>query len=369
MKNNPGSLRILHLASAKNWRGGEQQVAYLAEALRARGHMQWIFCAAGSAMEHYCRAKQFDFFTYTKGFAFHLHAARRIGQLCRSLKITHLHAHDSHAHTFAVLAAAFFNNKTPLIVHRRVDFPVGGNAFSRWKYNHPAVRTIICVSNFIRRLMEPALADPAKLTVVHSGIDMARFDPENDRQYLRREFNVKPAEWIVANVAAIAPHKDYFTFVRTADVLIRRNFPGRFFIIGGDGGEEAAIRAFIRERGLEPYFVLTGFRKDVHRLLPGIDVLLFTSKTEGLGTTLLDAFACGVPVVATDAGGIPELVEDGVTGLLAHPGFDEILARQVERVRSDEKLRHALVANALERVRNFTTEKMAARVRDCYEAI
>lgn len=360
-------LRVLHLSTARTWRGGEQQIAWLMAALRKTGVPQWIFCAKGSAMEAYCRREGFDFFPFKKSFSLDLLTARRIWQLCKQLNITHLHAHDAHAHTFAVLASTFFKNKPLLIVHRRVDFPVGNSYFSRWKYNHPAISRIICVSDFIKKLVEPAVGDASKLVVVHSGVEIKGVGEKPGRsQTLRIRYGIPPEAWLIANVAAIAPHKDYFTFVKTAEVLLHQNFPARFLIIGADGGEEQAIRELILDKGLSAEIILTGFRTDVHEILPEVDILLFTSKTEGLGTSLLDAMACGVPIVATDAGGIPEIVEDDVTGLLAPVGDAGSLARQVVRLMEQPGLKQRLTQAARRKVECFSKEKMAAAILEIY---
>ncbi len=351
------------------WRGGEQQVAYLVEELANRGMQQWIACVSGSAMEKFCSDGSIPHFCYRKGFSHNLAVAAKLASFCRRQKISLVHAHDSHAHTFAVIAASFFGNAAPIAVSRRVDFPVGGNFLSRWKYNHPAVAKIICVSGFIKDLTSATLRNPGKLAVVHSGIDTRKFDSGGKTNLLRTQFAIPKNELLIANIAALAPHKDHRTFVRTAEILIKEGFPARFFLIGGDGGEEQNIRRMIREKGLEAYVILTGFRNDVPEILPEIDSMLFTSKTEGLGTSLLDAFAAKVPVVATSAGGIPEIVEHGITGMLAPSGDEQTLARHLTEVMTNEKLRENLVKGAEAKVRLFSKEKMAEKMISVYASI
>ncbi len=377
MSKKSSELRILHLSAARTWRGGEQQLAYLAAELRSAGIRQWICCVEGSMMEAFCKREGFEFFSYRKGFPFNPLAGWLVKKICEKNSVNLLHTHDSHAHTFAMLSV-LLGNRTPLVVHRRVDFPIGGNFFSTWKYNHPLVKKIICTSHGIRQVTAPGIRDSSKLAVVHSGIDFARFGLSKNglpigeatpKNRLREEFNTLPGQLIIANVAAIAPHKDYFTFVKTAEILLKNGLNAHFFLIGEDGGAEAAIRSFIREKDLEKHFTLTGFRPDVPQLLPGVDLLLFTSKTEGIGGATLEAFACRVPVVATAAGGVPEVVEDGVTGLLAPAGDAAALASCVMRMTGDEILRKRLIANAFEKVKYFTKEKTAAGVRAIYGSL
>jgi glycosyltransferase involved in cell wall biosynthesis len=132
---------------------------------------------------------------------------------------------------------------------------------------------------------------------------------------------------------------------------------------------EPEIRDLIASKNLEQHFSLTGFRGDVDKLLPGLDIFLFTSKQEGFGTSLLDAFAAGVPVVATKVGGIPEIVQNEVNGLLAEAGDSEALAKQVLKLLQDPQLRQRLKRAALQRVRSFSTEKMAERTREVYQSL
>lgn len=377
MKKNTSPFRVLHLSAERTWRGGEQQLAYLAEALRQAGVPQWICCVKGSDMEAYCRKAGFDFFTYRKGFPLNPAAGFRIKNICKKHNIDILHTHDSHAHTFAMISV-LMGNKVSVVVHRRVDFPIGKNLFSSWKYNHRRVKKIICVSEGIFKITAAGIRDRSKLTVVHSGIDLTRFGltkeglpahrpaPESN---LRQRFSIPEDEIIIANLAAIAPHKDYFTFVNTADILIKKGLSARFIIIGGDGGEEDNIRDFIKEKKLEAHFIFTGYRDDVPVLLPGVDLLLFTSKTEGLGNALLEAFACRVPAVATAAGGIPEIVAHDSTGLLAPVGDAQQLAEHVLSLLHDPELKHRLVNQAFEKVKLFGKEKMAECILAVYQAI
>lgn len=361
---------IMHLSTARSWRGGEQQIAYLAKELKKLGIRQLIFCPKDSPMEAFALNNGLEVHTYPKRTNLDFRAALLIKRICRRTGASHVHTHDSPAHTLAILSHMLFGLRVPIIVHRRVDFKIGKSLLlSTWKYNHWAVRRIICVSHFIQNLIKESLHHPGRLTVVHSGIDLARFGKPtaSNSGSLRKEFNIPSDSYLIANIAAIAPHKDYFTFVDTAEILVKNGLPATFLAIGGDGGEMKAIAQYIIKKGLQEKVILTGFRSDLDKELAGLDLLLFTSKTEGLGTTLLDAFAAGVPVVATKTGGIPEVVVDGVTGLLSEVGDAKSLANQVLKVLKDVKLRQHLVENASRYVLDFSKEKMAQSILAVYK--
>lgn len=364
------NLHLVHVSTARTWRGGEQQLAYLLTHLREMGVAQTVCCPKSAPLAAWAHEHRFTVQTFRKRTSVDVFAARRLRGYCQKHSVTHVHTHDSHAHTTAVLAASVWGNDVPVIVSRRVDFPVKRAPLSRWKYNHPAVRRIVCVSDFIAHITAPALRDPSVLTTVHSGIDPTRF-PAAPTGKLRAELGLRPDQPLVGNVAALADHKDLFTFLRTARRLLDRpTFRARtphFVLIGRDDGEGFALRRYAAELGIaNEQLTFLGFRRDVPELLPDLEVFLFTSKTEGLGTSVLDAFACGVPVVATAAGGVPESVLNEQTGLLAPVGDAEQLAAAVLRVLSERDVRETLTAGARRHLENFAPEATARRTLTVY---
>ncbi len=362
------SYSVLHVATALTWRGGEQQVAYLVEELRRHHVRQWVLCSRDSAMEQYCINNGIPFFSAKKRSSFDVSFASRLAGICRSNKISIVHVHDSHAHTFAIMAAALFRNKSKIIVSRRVDFEVSKGLLSKIKYNHEKVVRILCVSDKIREITSKAVEDKTKLVTVHSGVDLSRFRGKMNSGILHREYYLPAHIRIIGNVSALAPHKDFGTFLETAAAL-RDVMPDTVYFIIGEGGERSMIEQRIEKLGLQKTVYLTGFRNDIADILPELDLMLMTSETEGLGTTILDAFACGVPVVATAAGGIPEIVIHEKTGLLAAVGDVQGLASQVNRMMKDRELREGLISGATEHLENFSREATAVKTMREYVAV
>lgn len=129
------------------------------------------------------------------------------------------------------------------------------------------------------------------------------------------------------------------------------------------------IEARIRDLKLQDKVIMAGFRNDIEMILPGLDVLLFTSEMEGLGSTILDAMACSVPVVATAAGGIPEIIVHQKTGMLAAVKDSKQLAAYVLKLLTDADLRKSIIANAKQKVNSFSKEVMAEETMDVYKEI
>lgn len=357
----------MHVSTPKSWRGGEQQLAYLYEELNTLGIAQHILCARGSKMEAYCKQNNYPHTTQHKRSAVSSLFAKAVKQVCRQTGANIIHTHDSHAHTFAVMSASLYGNKVPIVVSRRVDFPVSSSPLSRLKYNHKSVKRIICVSDCIKEITAPSIRNSEVLTTVHSGIDVNKFGHQNTGK-LRSEYGIAEDVLLIGNIAALAPHKDYHTFVETVVRLNASGINAKYLIIG-EGDERSAIEHQLDETGLTDRVVMTGFRKDIPEILPELDVFLITSETEGLGTSILDAMACRVPVVATRAGGIPEVVIHEQTGLLAKVKDADGLAQQVQRILDDETLRNQLVAGASEHLKNFSRQATARKTLEVYREI
>lgn len=361
-------MKILHVSTPTSWRGGEQQAAYLAIALKAYGIDQIVLCPDQSVLSTRMKAADIPVEIFSSRGILNYNLARHIAKLCKNKNIDIIHCHDSHAHSAAVISVSIFNTTTPIIVSRRVDFPVSVNLMSRWKYNHPSVKRILCVSEMIKTINAPAIKDPSKLTVVYSGIDLSRYNIPIHPRKLITELHLSPSTRLVGNISALADHKDYPTFLRTA-AAICKEYGDIHFIIAGIGPEEEKIKSIILEQNLGDKVHLLGFREDVVEVIQSLDVFLMTSITEGLGTIVLDAFAAGIPVVSTRAGGIPEMVVNGVTGLLADPGDVLALKNATLRILNDPALRKQLTDNALSRVQDFSFQATAEKTLDVYRAI
>ncbi len=336
-------MKILHISSEPSWRGGEQQLAYLYEELEKKGIQQIILCASNSSMEKYCIERQWDYYTETKKSGVAINFSNRIRSLCKKLEINLVHTHDAHSHTFAIISAIIFRNKTPLVVSRRVDFPISKSKSSLFKYNYKSVRKIVCVSDKINEITAKDIKDKSKLITIHSGIDLSKFEGTYRKDKLRVELGLTH-QTLIGNTSALADHKDYFTFLDTAK-LINQSISDCYFVIIGVGPLEAKIRNYAKSLKIKNISFM-GFRTDIPEILEDLDVFLITSKTEGLGTSILDAFACNVPVVATAAGGIPEIVIDEQSGLLAPIKSPKLLAHQVKRLLNEDQLRLDILSGA-----------------------
>jgi len=361
-------MKILHLSSEASWRGGEQQIAYLVSQLADLGVDPLVACKPASEFEDYCAKRQWNSFPLGMKNSLDFSSAIKLKRLCQKLSIDLIHAHSSHGHGTAFLAY-LLKNRTPVILTRRVDFKVSEGWISRCKYTFPKLKKVVCVSDAIRNIVNSATGCEELSTTIYDSINHKKFKSHIGGSFLRSKYNLSPSTTLIGNTSAIAPHKDYFTFVRTAEYYIQ-NFDNdvRFFVIG-KGEQEAEIRSFVTDRGLMDSFIFTGFLKNIEQVLPSLDIFLMTSKTEGLGSSLIDAFAAKVPVVATRAGGIPELVSHQKTGLLSDIGDFCDLAKNIQQLENNKPLTDQIISDAYQKSLHFNTKAMALDYLKLYESI
>jgi glycosyltransferase involved in cell wall biosynthesis len=360
----------LHLDTARTWRGGQNQVLLTVGGLRAIGHRAAL--VAHPEGELFRRAEEGpDLIPLAPRTEMDLSAAWRLSRLIRRLSPDIVHAHDAHAVALASLGLSLAagsrrdaGRRAPVLVaSRRVDFHLKGNSFSRWK--HRQVDCFIAASDAIRRMLVADGVAADRAVTVHEGIDIdhVRAAP---RVGLHETFWLPHHAPIVGNVAALVPHKGQRHLIESA-VLVLREVPDARFLILGEGELRETLERHIREHHLEKHVLLTGFRTDVLGCIKGFDLFVMSSITEGLGTSLLDAMACSRAVVATTAGGIPEIVVDGVTGLLVPPRDHASMARAIVKLLADEPLRRLMGESGLTRVTDrFTVERMVAETAAVY---
>lgn len=361
------SLTILHLSSEKVWRGGEQQIAYLIDELSKRGIRSIVAARRGSAFEQYCVKQNIVCYPLAFSNAIDLKTAWQIRDICKNENVDIVHMHSSKSHSVAIWST-LFGNKTPLILSRRVNFKVSQSPLTKWKYNHPSIRKVICVSNIINRSMKEFLSTPEKVVTIHSGIDINKFNLAPSENILRKEFKLNSASPIIGSVAALDSSKDHFTFIDAVQ-LTKSRFPNIVGVIVGDGPLRHELTQYVAIKGLQENVILTGYRTDVVNLIPAFDIFMMTSREEGLGTSVLDAFAAGVPVVATRAGGIPEMVISGETGFLSGIGDAVDISCHLINLLTQPELKRKIIANATIKLNEFSKEKMASETLSVYRQV
>jgi glycosyltransferase involved in cell wall biosynthesis len=354
----------LHIDTARTWRGGQNQVLLTVNGLREIGHRAALVAHPDGELRRRA-AEGLELIPLAPRAEMDLSAAWRLSRLVKRLRPEVVHAHDAHGVAMASLALSLGGaaQSPVLVASRRVDFHLRQNSFSRWK--HRQVDCFVCASEAIRQML---VADgvPAERTVtVHEGIDI-------DHVRAASAVNVHEAFWlphnapVVGNIAALVPHKGQRHLIEAARLVVQR-MPDVRFLILGEGELREMLERQVREYRLEKHVFLPGFRTDVLGCLKSFDLFAMSSVTEGLGTALLDAMACGKAIVATRTGGIPEVVDDGATGKLVAPRDHAAMAQAILELLDDHAGRARMGDAGRARVEaRFTVEQMIAGTAAVY---
>ena len=354
----------LHVDTARTWRGGQNQVLVTVLGLRSAGHRAMLVAHPDGELRR--RAEEgLELLPLGPRTEMDLSAAWRLSRAIKQLRPDVVHAHDPHGVAMAALALSMSTQprRAPLVASRRVDFRLKGNALSRWKYDQ--VDLFICASDAIRRILLADGVPPARTVTVHEGIDLAHVAAAPVAP-LHEELWLPHGSPIVGNVAALVPHKGQRHLVDAA-ALVVRHVPDARFVIAGEGELRAHLEQQIRHLNLEKHVILAGFRPDILSVHKAFELFVMSSVTEGLGTSLLDAMACGKAIVATTAGGIPEVVQDGVNGLLVPPRDHHAMAEAIVRMLKDPALRARMgAAGASLAKTRFSAERMVEETLKAY---
>jgi glycosyltransferase involved in cell wall biosynthesis len=364
----------IHIDTARTWRGGQNQVLLTVNGLREIGQRAALVAHPDGELRTRA-AEGLDLIPLAPRTEMDLSAAWRLARVLKRLKPDVVHAHDPHGVAMASLALSLSGGASArtgdysaprLVASRRVDFHLKKNAFSKWK--HRQVDMFICASDAIR-LMLVADGFPAERTItVHEGIDL-------DHVLAAPTVNLHEALFlphrapIVGNVAALVPHKGQRHLIEAAHLVVQ-DIPDARFVILGDGELREHLERQVKDYHLEKHVLLPGFRTDVLGCIKAFDLFVMSSVTEGLGTSLLDAMACSRAIVASGAGGIPEVVDDGITGLLVPPRDHHAMAKAITRLLENDAERRRMGEAGLARLRErFTLERMVAGTAAVYARV
>ncbi|MCZ6692245.1 MAG: glycosyltransferase family 4 protein [Planctomycetota bacterium] len=362
-------MRSLHINTERTWRGGEQQVIYLLQGLLERGDEASLICQPESPIARRAQELKIPTIPLRMLGEADLLAAARIAMVLRRKKISILHVHTPHAHTLALIAGRF-GGRPRLIVSKRTDFSIFRNSFfglNLWKYAH-GIDGYIAISQEVRDVMIRDGVPPDRIRVVRSGVDPGRLSNGNGGNLLS-ELGLDSNVPIVGNVAHMAGHKGQRTLIEAAPEILR-SVPEARIIIVGEGELERSLKSLAHELGVADRVCFPGFREDIPSFLSIFRIFAMPSHKEGLGTAVLDALAMRLPVVATRAGGIPEMIQDGVNGLLVPPKNSSALARGIVSLLKDPVRARALAeAGYRSVIQQFGVDTMVDQTRRIYEEL
>jgi glycosyltransferase involved in cell wall biosynthesis len=331
-------VRILFATSIRTWGGGEEWMLGTARGLARRGHEVALAAPGRSAIALRAGAAglpvvRCPFLADADVVSFarvHLH--------CRACRVEVMCLNMDRVLRVGGLAAKLAG--VPVILPRRgSEFALKGGALYRFTWRRVATGVLVNSRATAGTLCRDIDWRPAgTVHVLPNGVDLARFERARPRAESRRELGIPADAPVLLVVGELTGRKDAMLLVERAPSLAAR-FPGLVILLAGAGREEERLRGRAAALGVSAAVRVLGFRDDVPDLLAAADVLVHPARVEGFGYAVAEAMAAGVPVVATDASSLPELVDDERTGLLFPSGDGAAMERAVARYLADPDLR------------------------------
>ena len=315
---------FLFIDSERVWRGGQVQLFSLIQGLHRRGHRVNLICFPGTSLETQAR---------NLGISVHPIEIRcetgmiSLFRLCSVLRRVRpdILAFNTPKPILMGTLASHFVPVGARIIFRRVDFPLKSNFISRIKYVW-GIDSIISISHSIKSRLQQGGVPATLIKTIYEGIDLSLFP-----KYPEPGKRPSDACVTVGAVSHLSREKGLSYLVEASALIPDVKRRVRFFIVG-DGACRNALQNLVRDKGLEHCFHFTGFQTVTYDLLKSFDIFVQPSLSEGLGSAIMEAMACSLPVIGSRVGGIPELIRDGENGLLVPPADAEKLSKAIQQL-------------------------------------
>jgi glycosyltransferase involved in cell wall biosynthesis len=356
-------ITVLHTESSPGLGGQEIRTLTEARWTIERGARVILACRAGGLLYERARAAGLEAVALSMNAPWDARSALGLLRLIRRERVSLVHTHSSVDAWLGGVAARAA--RVPVVRTRHVSIPIRGgfNPVYTWLADR-----VITSGEAIRRMVLGAGAAPDRVVALPAGVDLDAFPFRRRAPDVAETLAVSPP--VIGSVAMFRGSKGHAHLLEAFGGL-RARYPRATLLLVGDGIRRAWVEGLARDAGLGEAVVFTGFRPDVAALLGVMDCFVLAStRTEGVPQSLLQAFAAGVPVVASDVGGVPEVVIDGATGLLVKAESAAELQRGIEAVLSDRAgaERRALAARTLVEQR-FSHHAVMTQLLDLYGAL
>jgi glycosyltransferase involved in cell wall biosynthesis len=334
-------LKILHIESGKNLYGGAQQVLFLLRNLSLLGVDSTLMCDSRSAIRKTCEQEGIPTYPIRIAGDLDLLLPFKIYRACKKIRpdLIHIHSRKGADYWGGWIANLL---KIPCILSRRVDNPE-----PRWivKSKYAMYDKVITISDGIRKVLISEGLEDEKIALVRSAVDFNSFPAPIPYEEFLKRFNFTESNLVIACAAQLIFRKGHsFLLDALPDILPScREVKVLFF---GKGSEEKRLKQQVAKMALDDVVFFPGFVEDIKSIYPHIDILVHPALMEGLGVALIEASFCGLPIVASRVGGIPEIVRDKETGFLVEPGDAFSICDALLDLLQNNELREKMGQNA-----------------------
>ncbi|AEI13943.1 glycosyl transferase group 1 [Flexistipes sinusarabici DSM 4947] len=358
-------MKILHVDTGKEWRGGQRQALLLHEGLLENSVESYL---AGNESGKLIKKCKKNCIPYRYKGEINPVSIFNLKKIIDHVKPDIVHSHDAHSLTPSLILK-YLGFKYKLVHTRRVDFHIKNGLMSRWKYNNKNTDSLVAISEAVKNIL---ISDGIKRPVekIYSGLDMSSVVKlsDNKKNDLRKKLGINPGDFIIGSVGNFVPHKDFATLIRAFRLVYDEKKNVKLLLVG-EGELLNEMRKLAEDLNISDKIIFTGYAENVDELMNIMDLYAATSQEEGLNTSVIEAMMHGLPVVATKAGGLPELVKDDYNGYLCDIKDYTGVADKLTILLNDEEKTHRFSLNSFEISEKFEEAHVVEKYRNLYQKI
>ena len=363
-------MRVLLITTHLNIGGIGRYVTNLAMALKQRGHEIFVASSGGELKDllpqEGIKHIYLDIKTKSELSPKIIRSFLALKSFLKEAKIDLIHAHTRVTQVVSALLFSFTGIPYVTTCHGFFKRRLGRRIFGCW-----GERTIAISEAVKDQLVRDFGVDEKKVALIHTGIEVDRFLSEisqSEKQHLKLKWGLGKGP-VIGAIGRLSPVKGQDVLIRATKLIIQ-DFPDVKVLLVGDGPDERRLKDLSSNLAVDKYIIFTGSIDDTAKALSVVDIFVQPSLKEGLGLSLIEAMASGKPCIASRAGGIESLIEDGVTGVLVKSGDHHELARAIKNTIGNENLVATFRENGRKKVLDdFTVDKMAVKVEKMYEEV
>jgi glycosyltransferase involved in cell wall biosynthesis len=324
-------MNILHVSAVKSWGGGENQIETLFYELKESNPEvnNIVLCVKDTLFHKRLSHTNITFETASLAFNLDFRFSLKIIALCKKHKVHLIHIHDTSAIALTIIADKLYS-LPPFIFSKKTSFPIKKKKLTLYKYNYPKIKKYFCVSNETKRVSEDSIYDKSKLITIYHGTSLLNKSAETD-YLLRDKFDIDLSKKIIGHIGNHIRAKNLETFVETINDIVNVKKRTDFFFvqIGNFTDRTKDLLSKVKELNLEKYVKFVGYTPNASNFIPQFDTFLMTSQSEGIPEVIFESFYHKTPVISTDVGGIPEIIENGINGLLTPKHSPKLLSDKI----------------------------------------
>lgn len=356
---------VLHTESSRGWGGQENRIYHEALGIKKLGARVIIVCQPGSVISQRAGAAAIEVAYCNMRKSYDIPAIHYLLNVIKKEQVDVVNTHSGKDSLLAAIAGRLSSRKPVIVRTRHLALPIT----SRFTYSVLPHR-VVTVSERVRQyLVNEEGISPGRVAAVPTGVDLEMFNPHKNAGMLRAELNLADNVPLIGMVAIFRTKKGHHILLEAVPHILKE-IPDTIFVLAGNGPTLDKIKSMVKEMDLEKHMLFPGLRPDVPDILKSIDIFVLPTLQEALGTSILEAMAMEKPVISSRVDGVPEIVKDGITGLLVQPDNPDTLAKAIiTLLRDKNRARKMGVEGRKFAEQYFTVDNMVRGMHDLYMSL